>query len=186
MLGLSRRSRLVRAKSEGRSLKAKPDLSRRSCEAAKPDPPPTRSNAEGKRRKGAEESSRPPESTTEDTESRGAELDEFAEWGSVDSAIYSFSGREGGLDRGISWHLEPSFVMNEGFPGSPAGPIARAPSHWSSPHRDPFYEGGCQGYSFPCLGVFGPDIRVLHDAQQVDLPGDDDKSFLISKPLLFF
>jgi len=51
---------------------------------------------------------------------------------------------------------------------------------------DFFYEGGCQGYSFPYLGVVGPDIRVPHDAQQVDHPGDDDKSFLLSTPLLFF
>jgi len=51
---------------------------------------------------------------------------------------------------------------------------------------DPFYEGGCQGYSFPYLGVFYPDIRVPYDAQQGALPGDDDKSFLISTPLLFF
>ena len=51
---------------------------------------------------------------------------------------------------------------------------------------DPFYEGGCQGCTFPHLGVFGPDIRVPHDAQQGDHPGDDDMSFLILTPLLFF
>ena len=51
---------------------------------------------------------------------------------------------------------------------------------------DSFYEGGCQGHSFPYLGVVGPDIRVPYDAQQDDLPGGDDKSFLLSTPLLFF
>ena len=44
---------------------------------------------------------------------------------------------------------------------------------------DPFYEGGCQGHSFPYLGVLGPDIRVPNDAQQGACPGDDDMSFLI-------
>jgi len=51
---------------------------------------------------------------------------------------------------------------------------------------DPFYEGGCQGCTFPHLGVVGPDIRVPHDAQQGDSAGDDDPSFLISTPLLLF
>jgi len=50
---------------------------------------------------------------------------------------------------------------------------------------DPFYEGGCQGYYFPYLGVFDPDIRVPDDAQQGACPGDDDMSFLISTPLFF-
>ena len=62
---------------------------------------------------------------------------------------------------------------------------ARNQSPRTHTHRS-FYEGGCQGYSFPYLGVVGPDIRVPHDAQQGDHPGDDDKSFLISTPLLFF
>ena len=51
---------------------------------------------------------------------------------------------------------------------------------------DPFYEGGCQGCIFPYLSVVDPDIRVPHDAQQVFHPGDDDLSFLISTPLLYF
>ena len=61
-----------------------------------------------------------------------------------------------------------------------------AVSALQSDPTDSFYEGGCQGCTFPHLGVFGPDIRVPHDAQQGDHPGDDDKSFLISTPLLFF
>jgi hypothetical protein len=58
--------------------------------------------------------------------------------------------------------------------------------YWIHPPPDPFYEGGCQGCTFPDLGVVGPDIRVLHDAQQDDLLGDDDPSFLMLTPLLFF
>jgi hypothetical protein len=49
---------------------------------------------------------------------------------------------------------------------------------------DPFYEGGCQGCTFPHLGVVGPDIRVPYDAQQDDLPGGNDPSVLMSTPLL--
>ena len=51
---------------------------------------------------------------------------------------------------------------------------------------DSFYEGGCQGCTFPDLGVFGPDIQVPHDAQQGFHPGDDDWSVFLLTPLLFF
>ena len=51
---------------------------------------------------------------------------------------------------------------------------------------DSFYEGGCQGYSSPHLGVVGPDIQVPRDGQLNDSLGESDLSFLIWTPLLFF
>jgi hypothetical protein len=56
----------------------------------------------------------------------------------------------------------------------------------SVPPPRSFYEGGCQGCSFPYLGVVDPDIRVPHDAQQADRPGDEYMSVVHSTPLLLF
>ena len=54
------------------------------------------------------------------------------------------------------------------------------------PSRVNFYEGGCQEYSSPHLGVVGPDIQVPRDGQLNDSLGESDLSFLIWTPLLFF